>query len=65
MGFEPQLRAIFSQVRPDRQILMWSATWPKEVQELANEFIRDNPLQVRLSHLRIFSLDLFLGCGWK
>src|SRR6185369_12868552 len=31
MGFEPQIRAILSQIRPDRQTLMWSATWPKEV----------------------------------
>lgn len=32
MGFEPQIRKIFDQIRPDRQVLMWSATWPKEVQ---------------------------------
>merc|ERR1712167_221408 len=31
MGFEPQIRMILGQVRPDRQMLMWSATWPKEV----------------------------------
>ena len=32
MGFEPQIRKIVDQIRPDRQTLMWSATWPKEVQ---------------------------------
>ncbi len=31
MGFEPQMRSVLSQVRPDRQMLMWSATWPEEV----------------------------------
>lgn len=31
MGFEPQIRKILEQIRPDRQTLMWSATWPKEV----------------------------------
>ena len=31
MGFEPQIRKIIEQIRPDRQVLMWSATWPKEV----------------------------------
>ncbi|CAH8606905.1 unnamed protein product [Dicrocoelium dendriticum] len=31
MGFEPQIRTIISQIRPDRQTLMWSATWPREV----------------------------------
>lgn len=29
MGFEPQIRKIIGQIRPDRQVLMWSATWPK------------------------------------
>lgn len=40
MGFEPQIRRIMSQVRSDRQTLMWSATWPREVQRLALEFCR-------------------------
>ncbi|KAJ0394467.1 hypothetical protein ATCC90586_010005 [Pythium insidiosum] len=41
MGFEPQLRKIVSQIRPDRQTLMWSATWPKEVVSLAHDFLTD------------------------
>ncbi|CAJ1966526.1 unnamed protein product [Cylindrotheca closterium] len=41
MGFEPQLRKIVSQIRPDRQVLMWSATWPKEVQNLARDYLND------------------------
>ena len=41
MGFEPQLRKICSQIRPDRQVLMWSATWPREVQNLAQDYLRD------------------------
>lgn len=41
MGFEPQIRKIIQQVRPDRQVLMWSATWPKQVQALAEEFLVD------------------------
>jgi len=39
MGFEPQIRKIVEQIRPDRQVLMWSATWPKEVQRLAEDFL--------------------------
>ena len=35
MGFEPQIRKIVGQIRPDRQTLMFSATWPKDVQKLA------------------------------
>lgn len=41
MGFEPQIRRVVDQVRPDRQTLMWSATWPKEVQQLARDFLTD------------------------
>ena len=26
--------------QPDRQTLMWSATWPKEVQQLAEPFLK-------------------------
>lgn len=39
MGFEPQLRKIVSQIRPDRQVLMWSATWPKEIHSLARDYL--------------------------
>eukprot|EP00956_Cyclotella_meneghiniana_P044299 scaffold311682_cov93-Cyclotella_meneghiniana.AAC.1 len=41
MGFEPQLRKIVGQIRPDRQVLMWSATWPKEVQNLARDYLNE------------------------
>ena len=39
MGFEPQIRKILGQIRPDRQMCMWSATWPKEVKRLADDFL--------------------------
>ncbi|CAA0820933.1 DEAD-box ATP-dependent RNA helicase 30 [Striga hermonthica] len=45
MGFEPQIRKIISQIRPDRQTLYWSATWPREVEKLARQFLR-NPYKV-------------------
>ena len=41
MGFEEQLRKIVDQIRPDRQTLMWSATWPKEVEALARDYQKD------------------------
>lgn len=41
MGFEPQIRKVVSQIRPDRQTLLWSATWPKEVKALARDFLVD------------------------
>lgn len=48
MGFEPQIRSLVSQIRPDRQVLMWSATWPKEVQALANDFLPNNLLMIKV-----------------
>jgi ATP-dependent RNA helicase DDX5/DBP2 len=39
MGFEPQIRKIAKCIRPDRQTAMFSATWPKEVQKLASDFL--------------------------
>ena len=52
MGFEPQLRSIVGQIRPDRQTLMWSATWPKEIRQLAADFLR-NPIQVTIGSLEL------------
>jgi len=52
MGFEPQVRAICSQIRPDRQTLLWSATWPKEVQGLAKDFAY-NPIRANIGRLEV------------
>ncbi len=52
MGFEPQLRKIVSQIRPDRQTLMWSATWPREVQNIARDFLND-PYQVHVGSMEL------------
>lgn len=46
MGFEPQVRKIASQIRPDRQSLFFSATWPKEIQGLARDLCREDPVMV-------------------
>ena len=56
MGFEPQIRKIVSQIRPVRQTLMWSATWPKEVQALARDFLT-NPIQVNVRSLDLKVTD--------
>jgi ATP-dependent RNA helicase DDX5/DBP2 len=52
MGFEPQIRKIIEQIRPDRQVLMWSATWPKEVQTLAEDFLNDY-IQINIGSLNL------------
>ncbi|KAG8470371.1 hypothetical protein KFE25_008792 [Diacronema lutheri] len=43
MGFEPQIRAIAEAMPPpkERQTLLFSATWPKEVKHLALDFTHD------------------------
>ncbi|KAG8276281.1 putative ATP-dependent RNA helicase ddx17 [Homalodisca vitripennis] len=52
MGFEPQIRKIIEQIRPDRQVLMWSATWPKEVRKLAEDFLHDY-IQINIGSLEL------------
>uniref|UniRef100_A0A8D9BB42 RNA helicase n=1 Tax=Cacopsylla melanoneura TaxID=428564 RepID=A0A8D9BB42_9HEMI len=52
MGFEPQIRKIMSQIRPDRQVLMWSATWPREVQKLAEDFL-ESYIQINVGSLTL------------
>ncbi|KAI5184636.1 ATP-dependent RNA helicase DDX5/DBP2 [Nematocida homosporus] len=47
MGFEPQLKKIIPETNPKRQTLMWSATWPKEVKELARSYMKDY-IQVKI-----------------
>lgn len=45
MGFEPQVRSIADHVRPDRQTLMFSATFRKRVEKVARDILTD-PLRV-------------------
>ncbi|CAE6436263.1 unnamed protein product [Rhizoctonia solani] len=52
MGFEPQIRKIVGQIRPDRQTLMFSATWPKDVQKLASDFLSDF-MQVNIGSMEL------------
>ncbi|GLH12387.1 ATP-dependent RNA helicase p62 [Gryllus bimaculatus] len=52
MGFEPQIRKIIEQIRPDRQTLMWSATWPKEVRKLAEDFLTQY-VQINIGSLQL------------
>merc|ERR1719331_3261893 len=51
MGFEPQVRKVISQSRPDRQTLMWSATWPTEVARLAQDICKENPVHINVGSL--------------
>ena len=46
MGFEPQIRTIIEKIPTERQSMMFTATWPREVQTLAREFL-NRPVEVR------------------
>lgn len=50
LGFEPQIRLCMLDIRPDRQTVMTSATWPADVQELAERYMSD-PIQVYVGSL--------------
>ncbi|KAG7237712.1 hypothetical protein INR49_031885 [Caranx melampygus] len=45
MGFEYQVRSIASHVRPDRQTLLFSATFRKKIERLARDILTD-PIRV-------------------
>ena len=50
MGFEPQIRSIVKNVPEERQTLLFSATWPKEIQALAHDFLKD-PIQINVGEV--------------
>jgi ATP-dependent RNA helicase DDX5/DBP2 len=47
MGFEPQIRSVINHIPDSRQTLLFSATWPREIQKLAHDFLKD-PIQVNV-----------------
>ncbi|XP_024530928.1 ATP-dependent RNA helicase-like protein DB10 [Selaginella moellendorffii] len=49
MGFEPQIRKIVNEVPVQRQTLMYTATWPKEVRKIAGDLLM-NPIQVNIGN---------------
>eukprot|EP00567_Pseudictyota_dubia_P009616 CAMPEP_0197446324 /NCGR_PEP_ID=MMETSP1175-20131217/11294_1 /TAXON_ID=1003142 /ORGANISM="Triceratium dubium, Strain CCMP147" /LENGTH=560 /DNA_ID=CAMNT_0042977417 /DNA_START=77 /DNA_END=1756 /DNA_ORIENTATION=+ len=50
MGFEPQIRSIIAKVPSERQTLLFSATWPKEIQRLAHDFLSE-PVQINVGEV--------------
>ncbi|KAI4461132.1 atp-dependent rna helicase dbp3 [Holotrichia oblita] len=50
MGFEPQIRKTMYDIRPDRQTVMTSATWPLGVRRLAQSYMV-NPIQIHVGSL--------------
>lgn len=45
-GFEPQISRILSIMRPDRQLVMFSATFPPHVESLARKVLKHAPAEI-------------------
>lgn len=46
MGFEAQIRSIMGKLPRDRQTVMWTATWPKEVRAIAKDYMKPDAVHV-------------------
>ncbi|KAF8394674.1 hypothetical protein HHK36_020890 [Tetracentron sinense] len=57
LGFEPQIRSVVGQVRPDRQTLLFSATMPRKIEKLAREILTD-PVRVTVGEVGMANEDI-------
>lgn len=51
-GFEPQINKIFSQIRPDKQCVLFSATFARKMESLAKNVLH-NPIEVIVGGISI------------
>lgn len=57
LGFEPQVQSVVNHTRPDRQTLLFSATFKKSVEKLARESLTD-PVRVVVGSIGVASDDV-------
>ncbi|CAG8633989.1 11606_t:CDS:10 [Paraglomus brasilianum] len=57
LGFEPQVRSICDNIRPDRQTLLFSATFPKKVERLARE-VTTAPIRISIGNVGQANTDI-------
>ncbi|KAJ1438172.1 P-loop containing nucleoside triphosphate hydrolase protein [Ochromonadaceae sp. CCMP2298] len=57
MGFEPQIRMITQNVRPDRQTVLFSATFPKQIEKLARAVLK-LPLEIVVGERSTVNKDI-------
>ena len=48
MGFEPQVTKIVNNIRPDRQTVLFSATFPKQMEALARQVLLERPVEIQV-----------------
>ena len=57
MGFEPQIKMIMQNVRPDRQTVLFSATFPRSVETLARQLLR-TPVEILVGGRSVVNRDI-------
>jgi ATP-dependent RNA helicase DDX42 len=57
LGFEPQVRSIANHVRPDRQTLLFSATFRKKIEKLCRDILTD-PIRIVIGDLGEANTDI-------
>ena len=57
MGFEPQVTKIISMIRPDRQTVMFSATFPRQMEALARKILT-KPIEVQVGGRSVVCKDV-------
>lgn len=57
MGFEPQIKMIIQAIRPDRQTVLFSATFPKQIEKLAKTVLR-LPLEIVVGERSTVNKDI-------
>ncbi|GEQ68607.1 hypothetical protein JCM33374_g2275 [Metschnikowia sp. JCM 33374] len=56
-GFEPQVNKIFAQIRPDRQSILFSATFAKKMESLARAVLQ-NPVEVVVGGISVVAPEI-------
>lgn len=62
MGFEPQVLRIIDNVRPDRQTVMFSATFPRQMEALARRFLK-KPIEIQVGGRSIVCKEVEQHCA--
>ncbi|KAF7836470.1 DEAD-box ATP-dependent RNA helicase 42 [Senna tora] len=57
MGFEPQITRIVQNIRPDRQTVLFSATFPRQVEVLARKVL-NRPVEIQVGGRSVVNKDI-------
>ncbi|KAH7530551.1 hypothetical protein JRO89_XSUnG0021200 [Xanthoceras sorbifolium] len=57
MGFEPQITRIVQNIRPDRQTVLFSATFPRQVEILARKVL-NKPVEIQVGGRSVVNKDI-------